>query len=395
MNAFHYYAPTEVFFGKNGEDQVGSYVKKWGGTKVLLHYGGKSAEASGLLGRVRASLEKEGIAYVSLGGVQPNPLLSLVRKGIELGKAEKVDFILAVGGGSVIDSAMGIAFGLGHPDEDVWDFYLGKEVKNCYPIGVVLTIAAAGSETSYSSVVTKDEGRVKRSIDQDPIRPRFAVMNPELLKTLPRYQIACGVTDIMMHTLERYFSNKDTLGNDLTDKIAESVLDNVIQYGPRLLRDPADYKAASEIMWTGSISHNNLTGLGNGGDFATHLIGHELSARYDAAHGATLAAVWGSWARYVMPANPLRFAQYAVKVWGCDFDSVCPENTALAGIEKTEEFFKSLGMPISIPELVKDVTDQDLKEMTDLCISLGRTAIGGFRKLDKSDVFAIYQMANK
>ena len=268
-------------------------------------------------------------------------------------------------------------------------------MKNCYPIGVVLTIAAAGSETSNSSVVTKDEGRVKRSIDQDPIRPRFAIMNPELLYTLPRYQIACGVTDIMMHTLERYFSHKDTLGNDLTDKIAEAVLDNVIQYGPKFYRDPTDYKAASEIMWAGSVSHNNLTGCGNGGDFATHLIGHELSGRYDAAHGATLAAVWGSWARYVMPDNPLRFAQYAVKVWGCDFDSACPENTAIAGIEKTEEFFRSIDMPISIPQLVEGVTDQDLQEMTDLCVSLGRTSIGGFKKLLKEDVLKIYQMANR
>ena len=395
MRSFHYYSPTEVVFGKNEEANVGTYVKKWGGTKVLLHYGGKSAEKSGLLDRVKASLDKEGIKYVALGGAQPNPLLSLVYKGIELGKEEKVDFILAVGGGSVIDSAKGIAVGLGHPDEDVWDFYLGKEVKNCYPVGVVLTLAAAGSETSNSSVVTKDEGRVKRSIDQDPIRPLFAIMNPELLYTLPRYQIACGITDIMMHTLERYFSNKDTLGNDLTDKIAEAVLDNVIQYGPKFYQDPTDYKAASEIMWAGSISHNSLTGLGNSGDWATHLIGHELSGRYDAAHGATLAAIWGSWARYVMKENVLRFAQYAVKVWGCDFDSICPENTALAGIEKTEAFFKSLDMPISIPELQPDVTDQDLREMTDLCISLGRTAIGGFKKLDKDDVFAIYQMANK
>ncbi len=395
MRSFHYYSPTEVVFGKDGEAQTGAYVKRWGGTKVLLHYGGKSAEKSGLLDRVKASLDEAGIAYVSLGGVQPNPLLSLVYKGIELCKKENVDFILAVGGGSVIDSAKGIAVGLGHPDEDVWDFYLGKEVKNCYPVGVVLTIAAAGSETSNSSVVTKDEGRVKRSIDQDPIRPRFAIMNPELLYTLPRYQIACGVTDIMMHTLERYFSHKDTLGNDLTDKIAEAVLDDVIQYGPRFYHNPSDYKAASEIMWAGSVSHNNLTGCGNGGDFATHLIGHELSGRYDAAHGATLAAVWGSWARYVMPDNPLRFAQYAVKVWKCDFDSACPENTALAGIEKTEEFFKSLDMPISIPQLVEGVTDQDLQEMTDLCVSLGRTAIGGFKKLSKEDVLKIYQMANK
>lgn len=395
MKSFHYYSPTEVFFGKNEEANTGKYVKRWGGKKVLLHYGGKSAEKSGLLDRVKASLEEEGIPYVALGGVQPNPLLSLVYKGIALCKEENVDFILAVGGGSVIDSAKGIAVGLGHPDEDVWDFYLGKEVKNCYPVGVVLTIAAAGSETSNSSVVTKDEGRVKRSIDQDPIRPRFAVMNPELLYTLPRYQIACGITDIMMHTLERYFSHKDTLGNDLTDKIAEAVLDNVIQYGPKFYRDPTDYKAASEIMWAGSLSHNTITGCGNGGDWATHLIGHELSGRYDAAHGATLAAVWGSWARYVMPDNPLRFAQYAVKVWGCDFDSVCPENTALAGIEKTEAFFKSIGMPISIPELKEGVTDQELKEMTDLCISLGRTAIGGFKRLGKEDVYAIYQMANK
>lgn len=399
MKSFNFFSPTEVVFGKGGEQQVGELVKKWGGSKVLLHFGGQSAKKSGLLDRVEASLNAAGVPFVSLGGVQPNPRLSLIYEGIELCKKENVDFILAVGGGSVIDSAKGIGVGLGHPEEDVWDFYLGKKVLKTAPIGVVLTIAAAGSETSNSSVVTKvteDGTHIKRSIDQDPIRPKFAVMNPELIYTLPKYQIGCGVVDIIMHTLERYFSPANTLGNDLTDRIAESVLTTMIQYGPKYLATPDDYKAASEVMWAGSVSHNNMTGCGNGGDFATHLIGHELSARFDAAHGATLSAVWGSWARFVMSENVLRFAQYAVNVWGCDFDSADPARTALAGIERTEQFFASVGMPISIPQLIEGgVTEKDMSDMADMCVSLGRTAIGGFKKLSRDDVYSIYVMANK
>ncbi|MBC8529776.1 iron-containing alcohol dehydrogenase [Christensenellaceae bacterium NSJ-44] len=398
MKSFDFYSPTEVVFGKGGEQQVGALVKKWGGKKVLLHYGGKSAEKSGLLDRVKASLKAEGIPFVSLGGVQPNPRLSLIYEGIELCKAEGVDFILAVGGGSTIDSAKAIGVGLGHPDEDVWEFYFGKQVQKMAPVGVVLTIAAAGSETSNSSVVTKveeDGTHVKRSIDQDAIRPKFAVMNPELIYTLPKYQIGCGIADIIMHTLERYFSAAETLGNDLTDRIAESVLKTMIQYGPQYLATPDDYKAASEVMWAGSISHNNMTGCGNGGDFATHLIGHELSARYDAAHGATLTAVWGAWARYVMSENVLRFAQYAVNVWGCDFDSADPERTALAGIACTEKFFASIGMPINIPQIQSGVTEEDMAAMADMCVSRGRTAIGGFKKLSRDDVYNIYVAANR
>ena len=399
MKAFHFHSPTEVVFGPGQEMNAGKMITKWGGTRVLLHYGGESARRSGLLDRIEGVLKADGIPYVTLGGAQPNPRLSLVYEGIRICRENRLDFILAVGGGSVIDSAKAMSVGLGHPDEDVWDFYLGKTVLRCAPVGVVLTIAAAGSETSNSSVITKvdeDGTHIKRSIDQDIIRPKFAIMDPELIATLPKYQIGCGVADIMMHTLERYFSAAETLGNDLTDRIAVSVLKIMIQYGPKYLAEPSDYKAASEVMWAGSLSHNNLTGCGNGGDFATHLIGHELSARYDAAHGATLTAVWGSWARYVMKANVLRFAQYAVNVWGCDLDSVNPENTALAGIERTERFFASIGMPVCMPDLIpQGIGEQDIREMADLCVGLGRGMIGGFMRLGREDVVKIYRAANE
>lgn len=395
MNDFLYYAPTEVTFGKGTEAQAGRLVKKWGGTKVLLHYGKSSVVKSGLLARVEASLDEAGIPYVLLGSVQPNPLLSLALEGVALCRKERVDFILAVGGGSAIDSAKAIAVGLANPEETLWEYYLGKTVEKCAPLGCVLTLAATGSETSNSSVMTKDEGHIKRSIDQDIIRPKFAILNPELTYTLPKYQIACGVSDIMMHTMERYFGA--ALGNDLSDRIAEQVLRNMIRFGPEQLANPADYKAASEIMWTGSISHINLTGLGNeNGDWATHILGHELSAKYGAAHGATLTALWGSWARYVYKTNVLRFAQYASAVWDCHIDASDPERTALEGIEKTEQFFSSLGMPIHLSELVgKVLPDGDLEAMTDLCVSRGRTCVGNFQVLSKADVLAIYHNANR
>lgn len=395
MNGFHFYAPTEVVFGKGTEGQVGKLVKRWKGTKVLIHYGKESVVRSGLLARVERSLEAEHIPYVRLGGVQPNPLLSLIYEGIALCRQEQVDFILAVGGGSAIDSAKGIAVGLANPEEDVWDYYLGKTVERCAPVGCVLTLAATGTEMSNSSVVTKDEGHIKRSIDQDPIRPKFAVMNPELTFTLPRYQIACGVADIMMHTMERYLGAGH--GNELSDRIAEQVLRNVIRFGPEQLEDPADYQAASEIMWSGSVSHNGMTGLGSdGGDWATHLMGHELSAKYGAAHGATLTAVWGSWARYVCQDERVyRFAQYACKVWNCEMNYGDPARTAAEGIEKTEAFFASLGMPVNLSQLAGRVLEeQELVEMTDLCISLGRTSIGNTRVLYKEDVLNIYRAAN-
>ena len=395
MNGFVFHAPTEMVFGKDTETKAGELVKKYGGSKVLLHYGKGSVVKSGLLDRVKASLDRAGVPYAELGGVQPNPLLSLVLEGVELCKKEGVDFILAVGGGSAIDSAKGIAVGLANPQDDVWDYYLGKTVPKCAPVGCILTLAATGSEMSNSSVVTKDEGHIKRSIDQDIIRPRFSIMNPELTFTLPKYQIACGVADIMMHTMERYLGSGH--GNELSDRIAEQVIRNTVRYGPQQLADPADYKAASEIMWSGSVSHNGMTGLGNdGGDWATHLLGHELSAKFGAAHGATLTAVWGSWARYVCKdVKALRFAQYACKVWDCEMDYGHPEKTALEGIEKTEAFFASIGMPVNLSALVGRVlTDEEIQSMADLCISLGRTSIGNTMQLFKEDVVAIYRAAN-
>ncbi len=394
MKNFSFYSPTKVIFGKDVQNAVGEEVVFWGGTKVLIHYGGGSAVRSGLIDTVKKSLEKAGVAYVELGGVKPNPRLSLIREGIALCQKENVDFILAVGGGSAIDSAKGIALGVANPDVDVWKFYTHEEApKAALPVADILTIAAAGSETSPGSVVTNEDGMLKRSIDTDILRPRFAMMNPELTYTLPKYQISCGIVDIMMHTIERYFGPER--GNDLTDRIGESVLTTCIKYGPMRLKDTEDYKAASEVMWAGSLSHNGLTGCGNNGDFATHKLGHELSAKYDVAHGASLSAVWGSWARYVMHHNVNRFAAYAVKVWGCDIDSDHPEWTAMKGIEMTENFFASIDMPISIPELgLGEVSDQDLREMAEKCSDFGTTPVGNFLSLDQNDMYKIYKMAN-
>lgn len=395
MNHFQYYAPTEIVFGRRTEEQAGQLVKKWGGTKVLIHYGKGSVIRSGLLDRVKASLTEAGVGYVELGGVQPNPLLSLALEGVALCRAENVDFILAVGGGSAIDSAKAIAVGLANPDEDLWDFYLGRTVEKCAPIGCILTLAATGSEMSNSSVMTKDEKHIKRSIDQDIIRPKFSIMNPELTYTLPKYQIACGAADIMLHTMERYLGAG--FGNDLSDRIAEQVLRNVICYGPEQLERPDDYKAASELMWSGSVSHNGLTGLGSvGGDWATHWLGHELSALYGSAHGATLTAVWGSWARYVYKSNVERFAQYAVMVWDCRLDTTDLASTAMNGIRKTEQFFASLGLPVNILQLIgRPAEDAELVHMTQLCLSRGRTTAGALCPLNDADVLAIYRAANQ
>ena len=316
MADFTFYAPTQIVFGRGGENQIGALVKAQNGKKVLLHYGGGSARRSGLLDRIRASLTAAGIAYTELGGVVPNPRLSLVREGIDLCRREGVDFLLAVGGGSVIDSAKAIGYGVTN-EGDVWDFYdRRRQASACLPVGVVLTIAAAGSEMSSSSVITKEEGGIKRGYSSNLCRPRFAVMNPELTMTLPPYQTACGCTDILMHTLERYFTNNG--GNmELTDGIAEALLRTVIKNAVILRDDPENYGARAEVMWAGSLSHNGLTGCGNGGDdFSVHALEHELSGMYDVAHGAGLAAVWGSWARYVYRECLPRFEQFAVRVMG-------------------------------------------------------------------------------
>ncbi|MDD3796706.1 MAG: iron-containing alcohol dehydrogenase [Lachnospiraceae bacterium] len=391
MQNFQYYAPTKVVFGKDTETETGKLIKEQGGSRVLLHYGGSSAKKSGLLDRICASLEKEEISYVCLGGVKPNPRLSLVREGIELCKKEKVDFLLAVGGGSVIDSAKAIGYGLAN-EGDVWDFYAQKrKASACMPVGTVLTIAAAGSEMSNSSVITKEEGWIKRGYSSNYCRCRFAVMNPELTYTLPKYQTASGCVDIILHTMERYFSKES--GTMLTDSLAEGLMRTVMNNAKVLMKDPQNYEARAQIMWAGSLSHNGLTGCGMTEDWASHQLEHELSAMFDVAHGAGLAAVWGSWARYVYMEKPERFAQYGVNVLGIPMDCSNFARTALQSIEETERFFQALEMPISIHELGYDLTEEQLQELAFKCSNEDRRTIGGFRVLNREDMLKIYRMA--
>jgi alcohol dehydrogenase YqhD (iron-dependent ADH family) len=394
MNNFEFYSPTKIVFGKGVENEVGQEVKAWGGKKVLLHYGGKSAIKSGLLGRIEQSLQAADIPYVLLGGVVPNPRLSLVREGIELCRRENVDFMLAVGGGSVIDSAKAIALGLANPDIDVWDIYARRrEAKACLSLGSVLTIAAAGSESSSSSVITNEEGWLKRGFSTNLTRPKFAFLNPELTYTLPPYQTASGIVDIMMHTIERYFCSGK--GNELTDRIAEQVLRNTIRFARICLDDPCNYKARSEIMWAGSLSHNHLTGLGAQMDFSAHQLEHELGGMFDVTHGAGLAAVWCWWARYVLKADVNRFVQYAINIWDCALDPIDPEITALEGIKKTEDFFVALGMPINLSELgIGTLSDAQINELAEKCTFFGKRTIGTLKPLNAEDVKAIYHMAN-
>lgn len=394
MNNFEFYSPTKVIFGKDVENNVGKEIKAWGGTKVMLHFGGNSARNSGLLARIEKSLCDAGISYVSLGGVVPNPRLSLVREGAKLCRKEQVDFLLAVGGGSVIDSAKAIALALANPDVDIWDFYDGKALPAaCLPVGVVLTIAAAGSETSQSSVITNENGWLKKGFNHNLTRPKFALMNPELTYTLPPYQTAAGIVDIMMHTIERYFCTQK--GNELTDRIAEQVLCNTIKYGRLCLEEPQSYKARSEIMWSGSLSHNQLTGLGGQGDFSGHALEHELSGMFDVTHGAGLAAIWCWWARYVVKADINRFAEYAINVWDCRLDPVDPEITALEGIKKTEEFFISIGMPVTLSQLgIGILSDAQIEELATKCCFFGRRVVGTVKPLQVEDIKAIFHLAN-
>lgn len=394
MVDFKYYAPTEVVFGKDSEQHLADLVRKYGGTRVLIHYGGGSAVRSGLLAQVKTQLDEAGIAWVELGGVVPNPRLSLAYQGIELCRREGVDFLLAVGGGSVIDSAKVIGYGLCY-DGDVWDIYEGRHTPEAaMPIGVILTIPASGSEMSDSAVITKDEGLVKRGVNSELCRPRFAIMNPERSCTLPAYQTAAGVTDIMMHTMERYFSHEDDML--LTDALAEALMKTVKECGEKVLSDPQNYQLRAQIMWAGSLAHNDLTGCGTVGDFATHRIEHELSSTYDATHGAGLAAVWPHWAEYVLAENPTRFAQFAVNVLGVTNDFKSPERTARAGIAAMVDFYHRIGMPASLPELIgRPATEEEIAEMA-LKATRGRSiTLGRLKVLDYDDVVNIYRMANR
>ena len=389
---FNFYSPTQVVFGKSAEEQLAALVKRYGGTRVLVHYGGGSARRSGLLDKVFGLLSDAGIGYVELGGVVPNPLLSLVKDGIALCRKEKIDFILAVGGGSVIDSAKAIAYGVPY-DGDPWDFWDGKAVpQSSLPVGTILTIPAAGSEMSDSCVVTRDEDQNKRGFNNDLCRCKFAIMNPERTFTLPPYQTAAGATDIMMHTMERYFSRYD--GMTLTDSIAEALLRTVKDSVFEVLKNPTDYRHRAQIMWAGSLSHNNLTECGLEKDFATHRLEHELSALFGVTHGAGLAAMWGSWARFVMPKHVSRFVQYAINVMGVTNDLTDPEGTALRGIEATERFFHAIGMPTSIHELLgRKVTDDEIALMVRKCSRGGIITLGSIEKIGPKEMETIYRMA--
>lgn len=392
MNNFQYYAPTKIVFGKGTENQVGKLVKEQGAAKVLIHYGGGSVVRSGLLGRVEDALKAEGIPYVMLGGVVPNPRLSLVYQGIELAKKEGVDLILAVGGGSVIDSAKAIGYGIPY-EGDVWDFYLRTAApKACTPIGVVLTMAATGSEMSDSSVVTKEEGWLKRSSKSDLGKPKFAVLNPELTYTLPQYQTMSGCVDIMMHTMERYFSHEtDT---ELVEYMAEGLIKTVMRNAAILMTEPENYNARAEVMWAGSLSHNGLTGCGRKGAWALHQLEHELSGMFDVAHGAGLSAIWGTWARYVYKEDVARFVTFAVNVMGLTENKENPEETALAGIAAMEDFFRSIKMPVTIGELLGySITEEQIQELAYKCSHMDKRTIGNFKVLNKEDMQTIYRMA--
>ena len=391
---FTYYTPTKVVFGHGAESKTGALVAGLGCKKTLLHYGGGSAKRTGLLGRIRDSLREAGVSFVELGGVVPNPRLSLVNEGIELCRREGVDFILAVGGGSVIDSAKAIAYGVADEERgDAWDFYARLRVpRACLPVGSVLTIAAAGSEMSCSSVITDEATETKRGYGNDLCRPKFAVMNPELTMTLPAYQTACGCVDILMHTMERWFGGGGRM--ELTDGIAAALMRTVIRNAKILVAEPENYDARAEVMWAGSLSHNGLTGCGtDGGDWATHQLEHEIGALFDVAHGAGLAAVWGSWARYVYKENPARFAQFATEVMGLQ-PAATDEETALAGIAAMEEFYRELKMPVTIRELGIEPTGAQLKEMAEKCAAkFEGGAAGTMKKLSAEDMEKIFRAA--
>lgn len=388
MEQFHFYSPTEFVFGKGMESEAGKMVKKYGGSKALVHYGSQSAVKSGLLDRVIASLKAEGIEAMTLGGVKPNPRDTLVREGIELCRAEGIDFILAVGGGSVIDSSKAISAGF-YYDGDFWDLYEKKSpLTKTIPVGTVLTIAAAGSEGSGSSVITKEDGMLKRCLTSDLYRPKFSILNPELTYTLPAYQTACGITDIMAHIFERYFTTSTDV--ECTDRLCEALLLTMIKEGPVAVKNPTDYGARANIMWAGTVAHNDIVGSGRNQDWNSHALEHELSGLYDCAHGAGLAVIMPAWMEYVYPANVMRFCEVATRVWGIQMDFEHPENTAMAGINAFKNFLSGIGMPVSFKEI--GAKKEDIPTLVEK-LGIGDGTRAGFKNLNKADVTAIYELA--
>lgn len=393
MVNFNYYNPTEIVFGPDKELEVSKLIKKYQGKKVLIHYGGKSAEKSGLLNRIINSLNENEIEHISFGGVVANPRLTKVEKGINLVKTNKIDFILAVGGGSVIDSSKAIAAGT-LTDKPVWNLMGNYNINKSLPLGVILTIAAAGSEMSSGAVITNDKTNLKRDFGGPAIRPKFAILNPQLTYTLPKYQTAAGAADIIMHTVERYFTHADTI--ELTDAFAKTLIQNVIKHTKIVLEHPKNYQSRAEIMWSGTLSHNGLTGIrSDGGDWASHQIGHELSAKYDLAHGPSLTIIWPAWARYVWKSHPEKFKKFSIEIMGAKEDNQTTKEIIETGIQNLEIFFKEIKMPTSLKDLAFKVTNEDIKDMALKATQNNTFSPGNIRSLDFSDIVSIYKLANK
>jgi len=388
MENFTFFSPTYFVFGKGTESEAGEYVKKFGGTKVLLHYGAGSVIKSGLLDRVKESLKAQNIPYVELGGVKPNPRSGLVYEGIDLCRKENVDFILPVGGGSAIDSAKAIAIGVPY-EGDFWDLFSGKPIEKALPVGTILTIAAAGSEGSENTVITKEEGMLKRGTGSELLRPVFSILNPELTCTLPAYQTACGAVDIMAHVFERYFTN--TTEVEVTDRLCEAMLLTMIKEVPVAIAEPMNYGARANVMWAGMVSHNDICGVGRAQDWSSHVIEHELSALYDVAHGAGLAVIFPAWMKYVMHHDIRHFAQIAVRVWGCQLNEANPEETAKEGIQRFVEFLKLIGMPTTFAEI--GAKAEDIPFMVKNIGLQGKYRLGSFVKLTEEDIANIYKLA--
>ena len=393
MKSFEYCVPTRVVFGTDSLDKLPAQLEKCGASRVLVVYGGQSAKKSGLLDKALALLDGAGISHQELGGVQPNPHLGLAREGVKKAIAMDAQLILAIGGGSVIDTAKAIAYGLAEPEKDVWELYEHtRTARKCLPVASILTIAAAGSETSNSSVITRVDTHQKRAYNDDISRPKFAIMDPELTKTLPDYQTESGCADIMMHTMERYFTNGGNM--ELTDALAEGLLRTVMKNAVILHTDPANYEARAEVMWAGSLSHNGLTGCGiASGDFMSHKLEHEMGGMFDVTHGAGLAALWPSWARYVYKDCLPRFVRFARNVMGVTADGT-DEEIALKGIDAMVDFYHSIGMPASFHELGIDPTDAQIDEMARRCLEACGSALGSAKKLSLDDMIAIYRAAN-
>ena len=394
MAITEYFTPTHVYFGKNAEAKTGEILSKMGTKKVLVHFGSGSVKKNGLLDRVEDDLRTHNIEFIELGGVVPNPRVSLVRKGIEIGRSEGVDFVLSVGGGSVVDSAKAICYGIFDEEKgEVWDFYEGKRCpKGSIPLGVILTLSATGSEMSDSSVITNDDGGIKRGINTNFCRPVFSLLNPELTYTVSKYQTSCGTVDIMMHTLERFFHSGYTLA--LSDKLSLALVKQVMESGKIALENPDDYDARANLMWAGSLSHNGLMNMGNEtrGDWSCHQLEHELSGKWDVAHGAGLAAIWASWARFVYKINPERFALLGESLFDLKRQEDL-EAEALETIKRMEDYFKAVKMPISLKELGIDASDDDIDELAEKCTFFGKRRIGSFMSLGKDEMIAIYKMA--